>query len=741
MNKTVRFPAASLVLLLALTSINGCSPSTEREIASWEARAQRVTIIRDDWGIPHVYGRTDADAVFGIVYAQAEDDFNRVETNYLNSIGRMAEAEGESALYSDLRQQLFMDPVELQAMYRSSPAWLRRLMDAFADGLNYYLHTHPEVTPRVITRFEPWMALTFTEGSIGGDIERISTRGLQAFYENDPDYETDQMPSRIGSEEPLPSPAAVAEPVGSNGISIAPANTRDGHALLLINPHTSFYFRAEAQMTSERGLNAYGAITWGQFFIYQGFNSRCGWMHTSSGVDNIDEWLETVVERDGQYYYLYGDEERPMRSRTITLACRTDSGLEDREFTVYYTHHGPVVRRQGEQWVSVALMHDPVDALTQSYIRTKADNYDQYIESMELHTNSSNNTLFADAEGNIAYLHSNFIPRRDETYNWRRPVDGSNPATDWGPPLPFDESPNAVNPPNGWVFNVNDAPWMAAGPYSPKQEDFPAYVESGGSNMRSVHATMLLEDRTDFTLEGLLAAAFDGYLPWFEAPLPALIAAFDGLPASDPLKRRLREPIELLRDWDLRWAADSVPTSLAIYWGTQIQRQAGRSARGRGMSFNDYLASPEAAPVLLASLTAACDQLREDFGSWRTAWGEINRFQRLSGEIRSRFDDDEPSIPVGFTSARWGSLASFGARAYPNTKKWYGTSGNSFVAVVEFGDRVRALAVTAGGQSGDPASPHFDDQAVRYATGDLRPVYFYPEQLEGHTERTYHPGG
>jgi len=656
----------------------------------------------------------------------------------------MAEAEGEGALYTDLRQQLFMDPVELQRQYRGSPGWLRKLMDAFADGLNWYLHTHPEVQPRALTRFEPWMALTFTEGSIGGDIERINTRALEAFYGGAPPgigpdgiEEVEEQEEQLAqlSTEPL------REPSGSNGISIAPANTRDGHALLLINPHTSFFFRAEAQMVSEEGLNAYGAITWGQFFIYQGFNERAGWMHTSSGVDNIDEFLETVVERDGKYYYRHGDRERPLRSRTITLDYRTDEGLAQKEFTVYYTHHGPVVRNQGDRWVSVALMHDPVDALTQSYVRTKAHDYASYIESMELHTNSSNNTLFADADGNIAYLHSNFIPRRNDSFDWRRPVDGSDPATDWGPPLPFEESPNAVNPPNGWVFNVNDAPWMAAGSYSPKKEDYPAYVESGGSNMRTVHATMLLEGKQGFTLEGLLAAAFDGYLPWFEEPLPALIRAWDRLPASSALKTRLAAPVRQLRSWDLRWGVDSIPTSLAIFWGTEVQGRAGRGARGAGMSTADYLASPEAAPVLLEALAAAVDQLTTDFGTWRTPWGEINRFQRLDGEIRSHFDDAQPSIPVGFTSARWGSLASFGARVYPNTKKWYGTSGNSFVAVVEFGERVRAVAVSAGGQSGDPASPHFSDQAVRYATGDLRPVYFYPEQLQGHIEREYHPGG
>ncbi|MFC1543727.1 penicillin acylase family protein [Gemmatimonadota bacterium] len=752
MKKFFLISLAATIALAPQVSL-GQQPSAQ-EVARWEARALDITIIRDDWGIAHVYGKTDADAVFGIMYAQAEDDFNRVEVNYLNSIGRMAEAEGESAIYTDLRQQLFIDHEEMKRMYVRSPAWLRRLMDAFADGLNFYLYKHPEVEPRAITRFEPWMALTFTEGSIGGDIERVSTRGLEAFYGNPPmpvEEARGAGPLEIRSAvsgEPLsgapvqvPLVDPLTEPAGSNGIAIAPANTRDGHALLLINPHTSFFFRAEVQMVSEEGLNAYGAITWGQFFVYQGFNEKAGWMHTSSGVDNIDEFLETVSEREGRYYYLYGGHEYPMRTRTITLSYRTDSGMARRQFNVYYTPHGPIVRSEGDRWVSVSLMNDPINALIQSYIRTKAHGLASYLESMGRHTNSSNNTLFADADGNIAYLHSNFIPRRNGSFDWRRPVDGSDPATDWGAPLPIDETPNVINPPNGWAFNTNDAPWMAAGPNSPRREDFPTYVENGGQNWRGVHATMLLEGRRDFTLEGLLEAAYDSYLPWFEEPMPALIRAWDGLPASDPMKSGLREQIALLRDWDLRWGADSVPTSLALFWGTEVQRQAGRGARGGGMSTEEYITSPEAAGVLLESLAAACDQLAADFGTWRTAWGEINRFQRLTGDIVQPFDDAKPSIPVGFTSSRWGSLASFGARAYPGTKKWYGTSGNSFVAVVEFGDRVRALAVTAGGESGDPASPHFNDQAERYATGNLREVYYYREQLRGHTERQYHPGG
>ncbi|HEV2749811.1 MAG TPA: penicillin acylase family protein [Gemmatimonadales bacterium] len=688
------------------------------DVVRWRREAQDVTIIRDDWGIAHVYGKTDADAVFGAEYAQAEDDFNRVETNYINALGRLAEAEGKSVLYQDLRQKLFMDPDSLKAGYRTSPVWLRQLMDAFADGLNFYLYTHPEVKPRVITRFEPWMALSFTEGSIGSDIERISVLALAAFYGGDS--------ARVapGSGDGL------TDELGSNGIAIAPKLTRDHHALLWINPHTSFYFRSELQMVSDEGLDAYGAATWGQFFIYQGFNRTCGWMHTSSGVDNVDEFLETVIKRDGRYFYRHGGGELPVTARTITVPFRTDTGMSRRTFTVYYTH-GPVVRRVGERWVSVSLMHSPVNALIQSYSRTKARDMPAFMKIMDLHTNSSNNTIFADASGNVAYFHSNYIPRRDTSFDWTAPVDGSNPATDYHGVLSIDESPNAINPASGWVYNSNNWPWSAAGPESPRRTGFPRYVETGTEETpRGYHALRLLTGSSDWTMRSLTAAAFDSYLPAFERMLPSLLQAYDRLPAGDSLKSRLAEPIAALRAWDDRWGATSVATSLAVFWGRELLRRGGRVDHADAMS----------ADALLGALVAASDALTADFGTWKTPWGDINRFQRLDDQIASHFDDGQPSIAVPFTYSQWGSLASFASRPYPNTKKWYGNYGNSFVAVVAFGDSVRARAVTAGGESGHPGTPHFKDQAERYVSGDLREVYFYRSQLPGHVEREYHPG-
>lgn len=721
------FPMNKLQLSVALACIATASHTgVAQDAPRWEKQARGITIVRDDWGIAHVHGKTDADAVFGMVYAQAEDDFNRVETNFINSMGRLAEAEGQSAIYQDLRMKLFIDPDSMKAKYATSPEWLKTLMNAWADGLNFYLYRHPAVKPRVITHFEPWMALTFSEGSIGGDIEKVNLRNLEAFY-----GKPALKPSGGASpgERTLDVDGTLEdEPGGSNGIAIAPSNTAAHHALLLINPHTSFFFRSELQMTSDEGLNAYGAATWGQFFIYQGFNDRAGWMHTTSGVDDVDEYLETVVQRGKKFYYKYGNEERPLITSMITVPYKTDAGMAKKEFTIYRTSFGPVIREQSGKWVAIRLMQEPVKALTQSYSRTKARNYKEFAETMELHTNSSNNTIYADGDGNIAYFHGNFIPRRDTRFDWTKPVDGSDPATEWNGLLSVDETPHLLNPASGFIYNSNNWPWSAAGPSSPKKADFPVYVETGNAeSARGLHALIVLPNKKDFTLPTLIGAAYDSYLPAFADLIPKLVAAYDSTPDANPLKAKVAEQIALLRKWDYRWAVNSIPTSLAVFSGGG---GGGREGRGANATAEDRL----------QALANASDKLTSDFGTWKTPWGDINRFQRLSGDIVQSFNDAGPSIPVGFVSSTWGSLASFGARAYSGTKKWYGTSGNSFVSVVEFGDSVRARAVSAGGENGVPGAKHFDDQAARYSTGDLRDVYFYSSQLKGHTERQYHPG-
>ena len=710
---------------------------TSSDRARWATEAKATTIVRDDWGIAHIHGKTDADAVFGTIYAQCEDDFTRVENNYLISLGRTAEADGDVKLWQDLRQRLFLDPTDLRAQYAASPAWLRALMDAWADGLNFFLSTHPDVKPHVLTHWEPWMALSFTEASIGGDIERVDLDKLRAFY--------DKGPAPKPEHAQLETPRTLLlekEEQGSNGIAIAPSNTANHHALLLINPHTYFYMRSEQQITSDEGLNAYGASTWGQFFVYQGFNDRLGWMHTSSAVDAVDEFADTV-EKDaatGTLRYRYGNTTRPIQQKSITLRVRTATGLQPRTFTAYFDHRGPIVREQDGKWYSIELMNTPVKALEQDVLRTKARSYAEYRKTMELFGNSSNNTVFADADGDIAYWHGNFIPRRDTHFDFTQPVDGSNPATDWQGLHSVDEIPHLLNPESGWLENVNNWPWSGAGDSSLKQSDFPAYVDQGVESARGLHAIRVLQGRRDFTLETLMAAAYDPYLPWFARTAPLLIGAWDALPPNDPRKAALREPIALLRAWDFRWGNDSAATSIAVYWGEAVAMPVALEARRLRIPLEEYLIAHTTSSQMIDGLAKACAKLTADFGRCDVPWGEINRFQRLNDNIAPSFDDAGPSVAVPFVSSAWGSLAAFNAKVYPNTRKRYGIYGNTFVAVVEFGLRVRAFAVTAGGESGHPGSPHFRDEAERYATGHLREVYFYPDQLKGHTERTYHPG-
>jgi acyl-homoserine-lactone acylase len=494
-------------------------------------------------------------------------------------------------------------------------------------------------------------------------------------------------------------------------------------------------------VTSAEGLNVYGAATWGQFFIYQGFNERTGWMHTSSGVDNVDEFAQKVEKRGDGFCYRYGKDCRALAKNQVTIRFRAaNGGLASRSFMTWHSHRGPIIREANGRWIAIAMMDKPVAALQQSFLRTKTRDLKDFLKVANLQANSSNNTIFASRRGEIAYLHPQFVPRRDGRFDYTKPVDGSDPATDWGALHAIADLPNVMNPQNGWVHNENNWPYRAAGPNSPDPVRFPKYMDMFGENYRGHHALQLLTGSSGWTLERLQAAAYDTYQPGFAELIPSLIKAYDSLPRRDARRERLKGPIGVLRGWNYRWSAGSVAQSVAIVWVDNLMKAVAAPAGEPINVTTTRLARDTSNAQKLTALSEAVARLRRDFGWWQVPWADINRFQRVSAAIDHPFSDAAPSIPVAFPSARWGSLASFGAAPKPGTKKWYGTSGNSFVAVVEFGKRVRARAVTAGGESGHPASPHFNDQAERYATGNLREVYFYPDQLNAHAKRRYKPG-
>ncbi len=716
-----------LFLFVLLPSTLSAQRFSSAEISRYAAQARDVTIIRDNWGIPHMYGKTDADAVFGLMYAQCETDFVRVERNYLQVMGKLAEADGESRVYNDLQMKLIEDTADAIRDYKKSAPWFQKLLNAFADGVNYYLCLHPETHPVVLQRFEPWYALMFTDGSIGatqtGGLTMPDMRSL---------YQLDVNPTAWLSNSPEDPAVSVT---GSNGFALGPSKTASKNAILYINPHVTFYFRPEVEMESGEGLHAYGAVTWGQFFVYQGFNEHCGWMHTSSIADVADLYSETIEKKGDSVYYRYDGALKPVKTKQLVVKYRKNGALVEMPLTAYYTHHGPVMGSRNGKWLSLKENNRSLDALMQSWLRTKTNGFAEFQKTMDMRSNNSNNTVFADDKGHIAYWHGNFMPRRDPGLNWQQPVDGSVTATEWKGLHPLNEIIHIYDPASGFIQNCNSTPFTASGSSSPLRKDYPAYMAPDAENFRAATAARLLNAGSGYTLDKIIATGYDHYLSAFDVLLPALFKAY-AQHSEDTLKQALKEPMQLLQGWDKRSSVSSVPAALGIEWAYRVFAYLPR----RG--YDELKASVEGVPGdrLLGSLREVMLDLQGRVGSWKTPWGEINRYQRLSGDLDEKFDDSKQSLPSGLASSTFGSIPAFEGVRFPGSKLRYGNRGNSFIAAVEFGKKVVARSILTGGELNDPASPHFTDQAEGYLQGRFKEVLFYKEDVLKHAELTYHPG-
>ncbi|MEO7266280.1 MAG: penicillin acylase family protein, partial [Ferruginibacter sp.] len=718
----------------------GCSspadaPADSPEIKRLKLLASQVTITRDTWGIPHIYGRTDAEAVFGLMYAQCEESFERVEKNYLQLLGRMSETESDAYIYQDLEMKILYDSSGAIADYHKAPDWLKKLLHGFADGINYYLHMHPDVKPKALTHFEPWYPLMFTDGAYistnTGGLEREDLKQL---------YGDNNWLSKLGN---VFIKKDKEQPTGSNAFAIGPARSATGNTLLYINPHVSFYFRTEVHMVSDEGLNAYGAATWGQFFIFQGFNEHCGWMHTSSAADAADLYAEKIIKKDGHFFYEYDGAVKPVSQKKIIIAHKTNGNLNLDSINIFYTHHGPVMGSRNGQWLSVKERNRSAEGLVQSWQRMKAVDLTGFKNALALKGNTSTNTMYADDKGNIAYWHGNFIPRRDPSFKWNKPVDGSLASTEWKSTHDLTEIVSLENPVQGFLQNCNSSPFSVAGFNTLDKTKYPAYMAPEGENFRSIRALDLIEKEKSFTIDKLAAVGYDHYLGIFDSLLPALFNAYDALPVTLPLSLQLREPVSLLRSWDKKSGVESVATTLAIFWANQLLSENNIPTTDESianqLSLTSAVAKHTTALHKLEVLQSLVAGLERAFGSWKIPWGQINRFQRTTGSMYPAFNDRATSLPVGMVSAYYGSLPAFEA-VWQKTEKQYGVAGNSFIAVVEFGKRLSARSIVAGGQSFDPSSKHFNDQAEMFINGKLKDVFFYKEDVEKNKESSYHPG-
>jgi acyl-homoserine-lactone acylase len=718
-----------LFLLGLLPFIVGAQ--TKSTVTRWEETAKRVNIIRDKWGIPHIYGKSDADCVFGLMYAQCEDDFQRVEMNYITMLGRTSEVNGENAIYEDLLVRMVIDSAESVKDYEASPDWMKKLLNAFADGINYFLYKNPKVKPALLKEFKPWYPLTYTDGSISAiQTSDLTANDIKKFYAG---LSTDLAALPKKDPEKL---------IGSNGFAIAPSRSVSGNAMLYINPHVTFYFRPEVHMVSEEGLNAYGAVTWGQFFVYQGFNEHCGWMHTSSEADVADLYEETVEKKGEKLFYLHDNQQKPVTIQATTIAYKLANGaMGKKDFKIYKTHHGPVMALQNDKWISMQSNNRSLNGLIQSWSRTKAKTFAEFKSIMDLRSNISNNTVYADDQGNIAYWHGNFMPKRDPNLDWSGVQDGTTTATDWKGLHTVEETVHLYNPAIGWLQNCNATPFTVAGNGSILKKKYPTYMAPDPENFRGINAVRVLNIKTKYDINGLIAAGYDTYLSAMDILIPSLISASRTTIAND-IKDDINKAIAILSAWDKRSAAHSVATTIAIHWAERIVPMA---MRGKTGLINSPLELPRALKEMpdatkIGVLQDVLKKLKTDFGTWEVAWGEVNRFQRINNTLKPTYDDNQPSIPSPFASSTWGSLPSYNSRAYANTKKRYGYGGNSFVCAVEFGKKIKARSLLAGGESGDPQSKHFKDQAEMYTKGQFKDVLFYKEDVLKNAEEQYSPG-
>jgi len=721
---------APLLFLLPIFAI--AQKATTTEITRYNREAKAVTIIRDNYGVPHIYAATDADVVFGLMYSQCEDNFKGIEDNYLYQLGRQSEVDGPGKLYTDVQLQMIADSAEAINDYKTSPEWFKKIMDAFADGINYYLYKHPE-TKSVFGTYKPWYALMFTDGSVSATVTGgLTLNETQRFYSGAPDIGYINVPHSYEPDE---------REIGSNGYAISPSKTASKHAMLYINPHVPFYFRSEVELVSEEGLNVYGAVTWGQFFVYQGFNPHCGWMHTSSNADVGDLYAEKVTKKDGKYYYEYDGQQKPVTERKLVLNVKEGDKIVPHTITGFYTHHGPVLGSRNGKWLALKADNRSYKALLESWLITKANTFAEYKKAMDLLNNATNNTVYADDQGNTAFWYGNFMPKRDPKLDWTQPVDGTTSATEWQGLHTLDEIVHVYNPATGFIINCNSTPYTSSGASSPDKTKYPAYMAPDGQNYRAVNAIRLFSDAKDLTIDKLINLGYDHYLTSFDVLFPPLFKAYDA--ANDSTKNALKEPIQLLRQWDKRSGVNSVATTLATEWGNRVMQAA---PRARSSEEGTYQTERVAAGLktlsdkqLLTDLSEAMRNLQTNYGDWHIKWGDINRYQRPANGV---FDDNAPSIPVGQVSATFGELPSFVSRASRNTKKRYGSSGNSFIAAIDFGPNghVTAKSIMTGGQSTDPKSPHFTDQAEGYVNGKFKDVLFYKADVLKHAEKTYHPG-
>ncbi|HET6639579.1 MAG TPA: penicillin acylase family protein [Gemmatimonadota bacterium] len=737
-----------LVLLVLLGSLGSLHAQEPPEV--------RPTIYRDGYGVPHVFGPTDASVMFGVAWAQAEEDWPAVERNFLRASGRGAELLGEEALADDYIARALEIPRLSREEYERSDTRMRALLDAYAAGFNAYLDAHPE-SRGLLERVEPWHTLAL----IRFKYHQLEFLAYAGFEEEHLEQLLQEGWPGGGDASAAVTPASTTEdfhagsimrfastlrgpmgdiPLGSNEWALGPSRTADGTTMLLVNPHQSFFGverYVEIHFHSDEGLEFSGLTRFGFLLPYMGNNARLGWTYTDNFADISDLYVERFDDQSQPLVYRYGDGTRTAETWTETVKV---AGGGERTFRFWKTHHGSIVGLDEDGRPLAARIARLEDGgwFAQLDAMIRSQSLAEFQAAVGRLSIAYMNLMYADADGNIWYLYGSAVPRRDPSFHWRDPVDGSDPRTEWGEYHALEELPQVLNPAAGFLLNTNSAPFVATDSVPFTREDFPPYmIGDEENNTRAVSSRRVLEGLHGVTLDDFAHAVWDTRLSLADSLLPLLFAEREALenavPGSDPEALSPDSPgmaaadaaIERLRSWDRRAAIESIETT---WWMLATER----------WFIDEALQSRPFAH--LEALVKVLGNLERDWGRTEVAWGEINRLQRPPSQDPEDFSADLPSMPIAGAASAAGSVFVFHTEPWGSTGVRYGVHGNSFVKVIEFGPVARGRSLLVFGQSGDPDSPHFFDQAQLYSDREFKPAWFTREEVEANAVESYVPG-
>jgi len=683
--------------------------------------ARTIKIYRDTYGVPHVYSATDAGCVFGFVYAQAEDNFWQIEDNYIRALGRAAEVYGDNplpvfrdnAVSSDLLNRALEISAYSMTEYKNASPRMKEICDAVALGLNYFLARNPQVKPRLLAHFEPWHVLALSRYLVYR-IFIYSTTGL----------DVDEVRKATGEGKAQP-------PLGSNAWAVGPTRSADGKAMLMINPHVLFFGPTmfyEGHLHSDEGWDLSGASLFGFPFPLLGHNENLGWSHTVNYPDIADVYVEEFDEQGKPLNYRYGDAHRAASEWTESIKVKTPGGMETKDFRVRKTHHGPVVAWRDGKALSLRLAKLAEGGqLEEWYLMGKARSLAEFKAAMSRIAIPMFNTLYADRDGNIFYLYNAAVPRRSAKFDWNKPVSGSTPETEWQGYHPFNELPQLTNPKTGFLQNCNSTPFLVTTEGNPVKADYPAYMVREGDNPRANRSRQILSANEKFTFDEWAASAFDTKVGLAAFWVPQIIKDWEKLQPEDPARAaKIAQVIADLKAWNYVSAVDSHAMTIFMNWLLKTMPATPEERKDPWFK--------------IKTLEKVIAEMQQEFGKWQVGWGEINRLQRVDSATGEQFSDRAPSVPIPGGPDWAGMIFAYGSIRGPQQKLSYGILGDSYVSVVKFTQQPEARSVLVFGQSGDPKSPHYFDQASLYAKKQFKPAWFTLSDIKANTERVYYPG-